>query len=216
MKRLDFYWFLVKAIFAIVLGFMLDFAFRMGQNVAFFSKDNDFLWTGIIACALSLYLICYALVGEEKTYLLSFWVIGLIIAEIISFFGFFEKVAKDVWYEHNEPTELIPIKPPEIEPNFKKCQEWKYGTFHYGADTITRFKRGKDDYEVINNEYLGKPIKIQWIDECSYYKIRKTGQILSKVNMGDFRDDKYSIHYLYLDQSGYPKTLTVQKVKNIP
>lgn len=213
MKRFDFYWFVAKGIFAIVLGFLLDFAFSMGQNVAFFSKDNDFLWTGIIACALSLYLICYALVGEEKTYLLLFWVIGLMIAEFVSFFGLFEKVAKDVWYEHNEPTKLIRIKPPEIEPNFQKCQEWKYGIFHYGADTITRFNKGKNDYEIINNEYKGKAIRIEWIDDCSYYKWRDTGQLLSKVNMGDFKNDKCSIYYFYFDQSGNPKTMSIQKIE---
>lgn len=31
-------------------------------------------------------------------------------------------IAKDIWYEHNEPPELIPIKPPEIELIFKNVK----------------------------------------------------------------------------------------------
>ncbi len=215
MKRLGFYWFLVKVIFTIVLGFMCNFAFSMGQNVAFFSKDTTFLWTGIIVCALSLYLICYALVSEEKKYLIVFFVLGVMIAEFVSFFGFFEKVAKDVWYEHNKPTTLIPIKNPEIVPNFEKCKEWKYGTFQYGTNTITRFNKGKNDYEIINKEFQGKAIRIEWIDDCSYYKWRDTGQLLSKVSMGDFRDNKCSIHYFYFNQSSNPKTIRIQKIEKL-
>ena len=216
MKRLGSYWVLAKFIFALALGFMLGLAFLvMGPNVQFFSKDNDFLWAGIIICTLSLYLICYALVGK-KTYLLLNLLLGFMIAEFAAFFDVFEKVALDVWYEHNEPIKPIPFKQPEITPNFQKCKEWKYGTFHSGIDTITRFSKENIDYEVINNEYQGKAIRIEWIDDCSYYKWRDTGQLLSKVNMGDFKYDKCSIHYFYLDQSGYPKTISIQKIAKAP
>ena len=219
MKKFTSYISLLKKVAVFLLGFLFFAVFLMGVNIVFFQEEDNYMLGGIIICALALYVGCYLLVTEDQMYLLNFGLIGFGLAALINYVnpGGFEGIARNAWYKNNEP--FIPyqsIKPVQIKANVEKCQLYKYGTFYSGTDTITRYREGEDDYEMINTEYEGKPIKLLWLDDCSYHKILEKGLVLSYIRMGDFEGQHYTIHSLYLDQSSEPKTRIVQPVATTP
>ncbi len=181
----------------IITGFLFYFFVILGANVRLIS-NNVILLTGIIGGIILLYSIIHGIIRAPYRNLIL-GVFGSGVAEATMWLGLFPTA---LFFDNTNFSSLkkIETNPIEFQENSSLCHKVKYGTFSNGMDTIIRYSENGQDFELTKSSNQEKQCKIEWLDSCTYVRINKSNNALTRyVKIGVFMDNS---HQLYSKPAG--------------